>query len=183
MALVHHRHHGDVCCTFYCTMCVFQIQEVLINKMRELNAARESQISLKAEIGSFRSLIEEEERRLRISKGSFPELPVLPQGYRSEPTAGATAPTLVAPPLEGGSRAVAVNARGYMQSNPGMRPLGPIKSKSDVASTSSLRQHRTLNLISSNMGQGTDYCEEMYKDLKLSDSYKVCLIYHCMPAR
>ena len=141
--------------------------------MRELNAARESQVSLKAEIGSFRSLMEEEERRLRISKGSFPELPVLPQSYRSEPTAAANAPTLVSQPIGGGSRAVTMNTHGYMQSKPVPRPLGPIKSNSDLATTSSLRQ-RNLNLISSTaLGQGTDFCEEMYKDLKLSDTYKV----------
>ena len=40
-----------------------RLQDVLVMKMRELNTARESQVSLKTEIDNFRSLMEEEERR------------------------------------------------------------------------------------------------------------------------
>ena len=45
------------------TWFVCRLQDVLVMKMRELNTARESQVSLKTEIDNFRSLMEEEERR------------------------------------------------------------------------------------------------------------------------
>ena len=39
------------------------LQDLLVAKMREVNAARDAQIPLKAEIEAFRNLLEEEERR------------------------------------------------------------------------------------------------------------------------
>ena len=39
------------------------LQDLLVAKMREVNAARDSQIPLKTEIEAFRNILEEEERR------------------------------------------------------------------------------------------------------------------------
>ena len=40
-----------------------ELQEQLLLKMREINSARDAQVSLKAEIESYRVLLEEEENR------------------------------------------------------------------------------------------------------------------------
>ena len=40
-----------------------QLQDNIITKMRELNAARDAQIPLKAEIETLRTMMEEEEQR------------------------------------------------------------------------------------------------------------------------
>ena len=40
------------------------LQEILVSKMRELNAARDAQLPLRAEIEALRALLEEEHRRL-----------------------------------------------------------------------------------------------------------------------
>jgi len=41
-----------------------ELQDNIITKTRELNAARDAQIPLKAEIETLRSMLEEEEQRL-----------------------------------------------------------------------------------------------------------------------
>ena len=40
-----------------------ELQELLVVKMREVTAARDAQIPLKAEIEGFRALLDEEEKR------------------------------------------------------------------------------------------------------------------------
>ena len=40
-----------------------ELQDMLFSKMRELNAAREAQVPLKAELEAFKTMLEEEEKR------------------------------------------------------------------------------------------------------------------------
>ncbi|KAK7481494.1 hypothetical protein BaRGS_00027256 [Batillaria attramentaria] len=73
-----------------------EVQDLLVVKMREITTAREQNIPLKAEIEALKALLEEEERRLKLSSAlrplAKPQVQQLPSPPTSSPRSPAKTP-------------------------------------------------------------------------------------------
>ena len=98
--------------------------------------------------------------RLSAAQSSLKDLPPLPNSYKNDQYAATSAPTIYTQTTTAGGKALGINAHGHAETNPGVRPIGPVRVRS-------LREKNSLNF-----GAGDQYTEEMYRDLRLPEASK-----------
>ncbi|CAH1786270.1 unnamed protein product [Owenia fusiformis] len=180
------------------------LQQMLLDKMREVNVAKDAQVPMKTEIESYRAILEAEERRLGLPWLPPPHPPIAPlPPVTSSPAvlAALTSPRLIpSPPLRiplaspPVKTLTNVNINDLPMPPKPLRPapqktsyiVGPVpQSESprgpspilDPVQRSSVERpsdraksapggQRSLPVVPTNLGQGKDYFDEMFNDLK-----------------
>ena len=60
---------------------------------------------------------------------------------------------------------LALNAHGHAETSPSVRPIGPVRVRT-------LKEKNSLNLVPTSLGNGDQFTEELYRDLKLPEASK-----------